>query len=142
MERQPSSRQRGFLENRGIVAPPTFAACNRLIGFIKCGNGTIGDNEASRIAITKSYEQRWIGKRVQYRSKSPWQSAKDEGTVGYLVAYDPFHDGDLIRDARRHYGQDATLHPFQIFVRWEQGRPSITCIRLLELAEAKAEAAH
>src|SRR3989344_6301814 len=101
---KPTEAQISFLKNRGIVFPPTKGACNLLISYIKQGNGTVGDNESARIALTISYQKKWIGKTVRALASF---AKGDDGVVTYLGARD-IQSIQILRDAQ----EGDKYHPF------------------------------
>lgn len=124
VKNSPTKAQRSFLEGRSIVVPPTKGACNLLISFIKSGNGTVGSNEGERIALTISYQRKWLGRRV----KTSMSFAKGEmGTVVYLAARDP----ETIRIFRES-NEGEKYHPFWANVKFDNGKSQMISLSNLE----------
>lgn len=121
----PTQAQQAFLEGRGIVVPPTKGACSLLIGYIKNGNNTIGNDEPARIALTVAYQRKWIGKRV----KTLVSFAKGEyGEVLYLGA----RDSATVQIFKDVEGGDR-YHPFWANVRFDNGRSQMLSLSHLEM---------
>lgn len=110
---QPTLRQVGFLVNRGIVVPPTKAACSTLIEFVLKGNATLRDDESARIALVKNCQERWIGKRVKII-----RGAEDGkfGKVLYILA----RRRDQV-EAMKRCGVDFHPNPFTVAVCMDKG---------------------
>ena len=125
---KPTLKQIAFLESRGITPPPTIIACVRLISYIIRGNGTFGDNQFSRVNIVKSFQDKWVGKKILGVGPSTKQGLR--GTVGHLVAR---RQEDVF--SRRRVDPDYKPAPFEAVVYWEDATTSRTTLSLLKLEE-------
>ncbi len=131
---EPTEGQIFFLKNRDIVPPLTRRTCSALIDFIKRGNITIGATESARLALAKAAQARWLGKRV--RDKGHVCQGDDcrarHGIVRQLVARRRntmimFRESDRLEGLSR-----QGYSPFQLSVRWDDGRTRICSISGLE----------
>lgn len=123
----PSQLQTSFLENRGIIPPPTMISCSRLISFIKGGKAPSGSNESDRIAITRHYQKIWVGKRVAYGHR-PLMT----GTVQYLLARTRREERDWVKRSN-----EGTHVPFTARIKWDAGNPCTASLSVLKLLDAE-----
>lgn len=121
----PTKAQCAFLDARGIIVPPTKGSCSLLISYIKQGNGTVGDDEGARIALTVSYQEKWIGKKV--RTSVSFAKGQD-GVVVYIGA----RDSETIGVFRLTQEGDK-YHPFWANVRFNNGKTQMLSLSNLEL---------
>ncbi len=120
MNAKPTENQAKFLENRGIALPPTKKGCHRFISFIKDGNGTVGASESERIAIIKSQQKKWNGKKVRVY-----------GALGIMRYIFP-RSNDEVRDWAdlvKH------VHPFDCIVDFEYRKGVCKSLSAVELCE-------
>jgi len=121
-------KQARAIENFELHVPPSKQSASRLIFFLKHGNGTGGRNLAERVAIAKSYENNWLGKRVRYK-KFPAQ----QGVVRSLCARSIDEVAMAVRDSRESNMSERRL-PFTANVRWDNNTSSPTvALSFLEL---------
>ena len=120
----PTIKQRAFLEARGIIVPPTKGSCKLLISYIKQGNGTVGNDESARIALTIAYQKKWVGEAVRAHASF---AKGDGGVVRYLGARS-VDDVMIFRDSG-----STKLHPFEANVRFDNGKSQMLSLSNLEL---------
>lgn len=111
----PTEAQKGFLDSRHIVPPPTKESCSCLIGYIRNGNFTVGKGESDRIALVIAAQKRWLGRRIQAIHSDRSYSDKP-GLAVYVTALTTSE----VRDIRR-AGWNGPLSPFRVRVNFDDG---------------------
>lgn len=121
--KKPTTKQIAFLSRCNIIPPQTKKACSSLISYIIQGNGTIGKDKNDRIAITKSYQKKWLGKRVRNKGEEI-----EKGVVVHLVAF-WFTEVMIFQDDK------IRLHPFQAVVHFPSRKKNKTSVVFLSTLE-------
>lgn len=108
-KKQPpaTSKQVECLEAVGIIPPETSAACSNLIGWVFQYDSTL----STRIALLKSAQQKFVGKRVSYFN------GKRTGTVRHVL-----HNKDAVElscVASIYYGRERNFGPINALVEWD-----------------------
>ncbi|HSX41803.1 MAG TPA: hypothetical protein VLE93_00460 [Candidatus Saccharimonadales bacterium] len=111
-----------MLRQLGVKVPPrslTKNAAGRLITYIKSGNGTLGKTPAERAAISRTYIEKFVGKRVYCASGDTVYRGRI-GTVLYLRAR-VIDEVAEVRQKRLERGEDGqfTVSPFAAIVEWD-----------------------
>ena len=67
--------------NFGLSVPPTKVAASLLLDFLNKGNGTGGKEVSDRVAVAKTYFNRWHEKNVRFRKAF---GKGQEGALAYI----------------------------------------------------------
>lgn len=125
---KPTPRQVEYLQKVGIEVPPTRIAASSIIEMIEEGNRLLqGMNRWQKIALFKSMQNKWIGKRVVTTIMVPLKHDR-YGTVLYLR---PYRKREMIARLPDLQATD----PFQARVRWDDGSASGVVLHTIKLAE-------
>lgn len=125
---KPTPRQSSYLQQIGVEVPPTKTAAASIIEFVLEGNRLFpGTNKFQRIALFKSMQGKWIGKRVFVKVMVTDPPREEFGTVLYLR---PYRKDELVPVA------DKKLYVgFQARVQWDDRKPSSCVLSSIELKE-------